>query len=177
MNDHGLIPVVIRFYAPDDRESVEKFRCSWRPWEKDAQRVIRDAPSIIESDGLELIVAEHEGKVVGVAVFRLFDQPECMIYSLGVVSKLWDKGIGTRLKEAVMVEATLRRPGCIFTSLVFRRNHRMIRVNEKLHAVTEINPDDREYLLTYVTINIDPAPIFSWIVRSTGTPPRSIGDP
>lgn len=160
MNDHGLIPVVICFYTHEDREFVEKFRCCWRTWEKDAQRVIRNAPSSIESDDLELITAEHEGKVVGVAVFRVFDQPECMIYSLGVVSKLWDKGIGTRLKEAVMVEATLRRPGCIFTSLVFWRNRRMMRVNEKLHAVTEINPDDKEYWLTYVTINIDPAPIF-----------------
>ena len=155
MEDHGSRPVVFRFYHPDDREQVERFRCAWRPWERDAQTVIRNAPSLIEGDGIELIVAQLENTIVGVAEFKVFDQPECMIYSLGVVSRLWDRGIGTLLKEVVMVEATLRRPGCIFTSQVFHLNRRMIHVNEKLHAVTEISPDDNEFLFTYVTINVD----------------------
>jgi len=78
-----------------------------------------------------------------------------MIYSLGVVSRLWDHGFGTSLKEVVMVEATFRRHGCIFTSNVFHLNRRMIQVNEKLHALTEVSPGDKEYLFTYVTINVD----------------------
>jgi RimJ/RimL family protein N-acetyltransferase len=158
MKDHGLPPVVFRFYDDTDREQIETFRCAWRPWERDAQEVIRNAPSQIESDGVELLVADLDGAVVGVAVFRMFEQPECMIYALGVISRLWDRGIGTRLKEVVMVEATLRRPGCIFTSQVFRQNRRMIHVNEKLHAVTEINPDDMQYFFTYVTINVEDPP-------------------
>jgi len=31
----------------------------------------------------------------------------------------------------------------------------MIQVNEKLHALTEVSPGDKEYLFTYVTINVD----------------------
>jgi len=65
MEDHGSRPVVFRFYHPIDREQIEHFRCAWRPWERDAQTVIRDAPSLIESDGIELIVAEFEDKIVG----------------------------------------------------------------------------------------------------------------
>lgn len=54
------------------------------------------------------------------------------------------------MKKAVMVEAELRQPNCPVTSTVHRRNSRMNKINENLRAVTERNPDDREYLLTVV---------------------------
>jgi RimJ/RimL family protein N-acetyltransferase len=146
---------VVRFFRQGDAEQIRDFRCSQRKWEREAQRVIRESPSLPENYGIEILVADLNGEVVGVAVFKVFDLPACMIYSLGVVNRLWDSGIGTRLKQAVIVEATSRNPGCIFGSKVFKRNHRMIHVNEKFHAETATSPDDPEFLFTIVTATIE----------------------
>jgi RimJ/RimL family protein N-acetyltransferase len=152
MDGHGDLPVTVRFYADEDRDSLEKFKCAWRRWEKDAQRIIRDAPSIrLNNQIVEILVAQHgDGELVGVAVFSIFPDKSCDIYSLGVLTKHKHRHVGTRLKKAVMVEAESRYPGCRIVSTVHRRNTWMNQINENLQAVVEPFSEDHEYLLTLV---------------------------
>lgn len=150
MDDHGDLPVVVRFYADNDRDVVEHFRCAWRKWERDAERIIREAPSIQSDGGVEILIAiSKDNEVVGVAVFDISDQT-CEVYSLGVLARHHNRHIGTQLKKAVMVEAESRFAGCKIASTVHRRNDRMNKINANLQAVVETLPGDSQYLLTLV---------------------------
>jgi RimJ/RimL family protein N-acetyltransferase len=151
MDGHGDLPVAIRFYKDQDKNDVKRFKCAWRRWEKEAQSIIRDAPSVQVTDDIEILVAKSgDGEIVGVAVFRVFPDHSCEIYSLGVLIKYRNQHVGTRLKKAVMVEAESRFTGCRITSTVHRRNDRMNKINANLQAVVEPIPGDAEYLLTLV---------------------------
>jgi hypothetical protein len=155
MDARGILPVEVRFYSDGDRQEVENFHCAQRRWEKEAQGVIRRAPSLLVEEGVELLVATADGEVVGVTVF-LAIPGLCFIYSIGVLTSQWNRGVGTRLKKAVMVEAKERSPqGCMFLSFVHKMNGRMNSINRNLNAETRISPDDGNYFFTYISVKLE----------------------
>lgn len=80
----------------------------------------------------------------------------CFIYSIGVLTYQWNRGVGTRLKKAVMVEAKERSPqGCMFLSFAHKMNGRMNSINSNLNAETRISPDDGNYFFTYISVKLE----------------------
>ena len=67
------------------------------------------------------------------------------------------EGIGTVLKLAAMGLAGARTdwPSAVGSN-VHRNNYRMIGLNDKLGVAKEPDPDDGEYLLTVVKIDLTP---------------------
>jgi hypothetical protein len=113
------------------------------------------APSLFTGEGSEILVATSENSVVGVAIFRALPGI-CLIQSIGVRTSEWDRGVGTKLKKAVMVEVKERNPeGCMFLSFVHKMNGRMNHINQNLQAVTAKSPDNSEYILTYISVKLE----------------------
>jgi ribosomal protein S18 acetylase RimI-like enzyme len=150
MDGNGSIPAVIRHYEDSDRETLEKFKCGWRKWEKDAQRLIRNGPMLFADGSTEIFVAEFDNQAIGAVLFRLSPGEGCEIFSIGVLRPYQNRHVGTQLKKAVMVESEFRQPGCVVTSTVHVQNHRMNKINANLLAVTERITDSPELLLTMV---------------------------
>lgn len=156
MDGNGWILAVIRHYDESDRETLEKFKCGWRKWEKDAQRLIRNGPALFVDGSVEIFVAEFDNKTIGAALFLVTpDEGGCEIFSLGVLRPYQDRHVGTQLKKAVMVESEIRQPGCVVTSTVHVQNHRMNKINANLFAVTERITDTPELLLTMVGAQLE----------------------
>lgn len=158
MNEYGVPPVLIRFYRENDGEQIVTFRCSpYSPkWKRAPERIIQRAPSTLHDEGIEILVAEDETRIVGVAVFEVSDKPSCYVWSIGVTIERQNEGIGKSLKQAVMVVAADRHPGLGVESEVHRLNEYMLRINRRLLAETEVSRGSNDYLLTFVKAIVVP---------------------
>jgi len=159
--------IVVREYRRADRPQVEAFRCApvGERWCEAAEKIIREAPADIASDEYMagIAVAADGSTVVGVVVFGFETSPprphELVIFSLGVLRERHRRGIGTRLKEAVMAAAASDTNTVMAVlSRVHRANYRMIGLNDKLGVGKVKDPEDGEYLLTAVVVEPEEAP-------------------
>ncbi|MCU1363906.1 MAG: hypothetical protein JWM55_1734 [Acidimicrobiaceae bacterium] len=155
MDGNGWLAVAIRHYEGADRETLEKFKCAWRKWEKDAQRLIRKGPELLADGMTDIFVAEYDGKAIGAVLFHITPGEGGEIFSLGVQRPYQNRHVGTELKKAVMVESEVQVPGCVVTSTVHVQNHRMNKINANLLAVTERITDTPELYLTIVGAQLE----------------------
>jgi len=101
--------ITVRLAREADAESIEFAIQQW--WRTDRRRErVQTIRSALQKDGHEIIIAEHEGRIVG--VLHLVVHPDLMFadqYShiafLLVDKDLRRKGIGSRLLEKAMERA------------------------------------------------------------------------
>jgi hypothetical protein len=146
--------VPIRPYEKRDREQIESFVCvpHGQRWRLNAQVVIHEAPGECEEEHVNVLVAAEQENVLGVAVYRQSpkDSTKCEICSIGVVIPRQNQGIGLSLKTALITSVITTTDIREFVSTVHKRNGAMLKINERLEATTEKDPEDGEYWLTLV---------------------------
>jgi RimJ/RimL family protein N-acetyltransferase len=113
-----------------------------------AKRNARPGEELVEI----FVATEDEDAIVGVAVVRTSDEPSCYVCSIGVVTRLQNKRIGTSLKKAVIREFSERHPGMNVESDVHKDNEFMLKINQKLGAATDVSDEHPDYLFTVVKL-------------------------
>jgi GNAT superfamily N-acetyltransferase len=157
-------PYLVRFYEPADVEALRSFRCEIQGerYTRDVERLIREAPELLESADppayVAALVAIHaEDGLVGAILYGIESATDstsvAVIYSLGVVEGHRRRGIGTRLKMVAVVDLLLYGHDGPVTSIVHRRNYRMINLNaSRFDAAQAPDPEDGDYLVASVRV-------------------------
>jgi hypothetical protein len=162
---HALIDALDwSLYSESDRDAVRKFRCA--PFgdkpAKAAQKMIRGAPDAMENFGVHpvFILAKDNGDLVGAVIFgpESENAEVVTVFSLGVKLQRHREGIGTLLKGLAMAAAARRDnwPNAV-ASQVHRNNYKMIGVNDKLGVESDPDPEDGEFLITAVKVELPPS--------------------
>lgn len=108
-NPPSMNDLTIRIAVHDDAENIEPMICQWTRTDKRRERVesIREA---VKRDGHEIIVAELEGRIIG--VLHLIIYPDVMLggQNSHIVFLLVDKdhsrkGVGSKLLEKAIETA------------------------------------------------------------------------